>query len=106
MAGNQLVEVSEAWSTKLCSCCGALNDPGNSATYTCSDCHVKMNRDENGARYIRNLLYVGAFSFSQLVECHGYLANSTVRRNPVMGQHLQRLGYSVFFFFLIFDCQQ
>jgi transposase len=45
------VEVSEAWSTKLCSCCGALNDPGNSATYTCSECHVKMNRDENGARY-------------------------------------------------------
>jgi hypothetical protein len=28
------VEVSEAWSTKLCSCCGALNDPGNSATST------------------------------------------------------------------------
>jgi transposase len=46
------VEVSEAWSTKLCSCCGALNDPGNSATYTCSECHVKMNRDENGARSI------------------------------------------------------
>jgi transposase len=46
------VEVSEAWSTKLCSCCGALNDPRNSATYTCSQCDVKMNRDENGARSI------------------------------------------------------
>jgi transposase len=54
--GGQLVEVSEAWSTKLCSCCGALNDPGNSATYTCSQCHVKMNRDENGARYILSLI--------------------------------------------------
>jgi transposase len=46
------MEVSEAWSTKLCSCCGALNGPGNSATYTCSQFDVKTNRDENGARSI------------------------------------------------------
>jgi len=52
VTGGQLVKVSEAWSTKLCSCCGALNDPGNSATYTCSHCGIKMNRDENGARSI------------------------------------------------------
>ena len=52
LARGQLVKVSEAWSTKLCSCCGALNDPGNSATYTCNQCGVKMNRDENGARSI------------------------------------------------------
>jgi hypothetical protein len=26
------VEVSEAWSTNVCSCCGAFNDPGNSVT--------------------------------------------------------------------------
>ncbi len=52
VTGGQLVKVSEAWSTKLCSCCGALNDPGNSATYTCSHCGIKMNRDVNGARSI------------------------------------------------------
>ena len=57
--GHQLVEINEAWTTKLCSCCGNLNDPGNSATYTCSRCKIKMNRDENGARYV----WLAAFSF-------------------------------------------
>jgi transposase len=60
VTGGQLIKMSEAWSTKLyvycfnvrCSCCGALNDPGNSDTYTCSQCGIKMNRDENGARSI------------------------------------------------------
>jgi hypothetical protein len=83
------VEVSEAWSTKLCSCCGALNDPGNSATYTCSECHVKMNRDENGARYSFIFLFLGAFSFSLLVEYLVYLAVLRCPRNPAMGEHLQ-----------------
>jgi transposase len=70
------VEVSEAWSTKLCSCCGALNDPGNSATYTCSQCDVKMNRDENGARSI----FILAIS-----RVSRMLGDYTVRRNPAMG---------------------
>jgi transposase len=79
------VEVSEAWSTKLyvhlcfnvrCSCCGALNDPGNSATYTCSQCDVKMNRDENGAR---SILILAISRVSRM------LGDYTVRRNPVTG---------------------
>jgi transposase len=63
------VEVSEAWSTKLCSCCGALNDPGNSATYTCSQCDVKMNRDENGARsnHCFNIEYIGNPALNAIV---------------------------------------
>jgi hypothetical protein len=76
LAGGQLVKVSEAWSTKLCSCCGALNDPGHSATYTCSHCGVKMNRDENGARSILILAL-------SRVSC--ILGDYTVPRNPVMG---------------------
>jgi transposase len=78
LAGGQLVEVSEAWSTKLCSCCGALNDPENSATYTCSECGVKMNRDENGARSILIL----ALSRVSLM-----LGDKSVYpRNPVKGR--------------------
>jgi hypothetical protein len=76
LAGGQLVEVSEVWSTKLCSCCGALNDPGNSATYTCSECHVKMNRDENGARSIL-ILAISRVSW--------ILGDYTVSRNPRNG---------------------
>jgi transposase len=70
------VEVSEAWSTKMCSCCGALNDPGNSATYTCSQCRVKMNRDENGAR---SILILAVSRVSRM------LGDYTVPRDPVMG---------------------
>ena len=70
------MEVSEAWSTKMCSCCGALNDPGNSATYTCSQCRVKMNRDENGAR---SILILAISRVSRM------LGDYTVPRNPVMG---------------------
>jgi transposase len=76
LSGGQLVKVSEAWSTKLCSCCGALNDPGNSATYTCSGCKVKMNRDENGAR---SILILAISRVSTI------LGDYTTRRNPAMG---------------------
>ena len=74
LARGQLVKVSEAWSTKLCSCCGALNDPGNSATYTCNECGVKRNRDENGARSILIL---------SLSRVSVMLGNVTVPRNLV-----------------------
>jgi transposase len=70
------VEVSEAWNTKLCSCSGALNDPGKSATYTCSQCDVKMNNDENGAR---SILILAISRVSRM------LGDYTVRRNPVIG---------------------
>jgi transposase len=47
---TQMIEVSEAWTTKFCSCCSAINDPRTHATYTCSTCGAILNRDENAAR--------------------------------------------------------
>jgi transposase len=75
VTGGQLVKVCEAWSSKLCSCCGALNDPGNSDTYTCSSCGIKMNRDENGARSILILALCRVYSI---------LGDITMPRNSVM----------------------
>jgi putative transposase len=44
--------VSEAWTTKTCTKCGTINDPGSSKHYACSNCSLSMDRDVNAARNI------------------------------------------------------
>ena len=44
--------VSEAYTTKTCTRCGELNDPGKSKAYNCSECSLSIDRDINGARNI------------------------------------------------------
>jgi IS605 OrfB family transposase len=46
--------VDEKYTSKMCSECKAMNDPGHSKTYACGKCGVIMDRDVNGAR---NILY-------------------------------------------------
>jgi IS605 OrfB family transposase len=61
--GGSTLEVSEAYTTQVCSCCGALPDgrPKGIADlgireWTCSDCGAVHNRDVNAAR---NILRIG-----------------------------------------------
>lgn len=50
---NKLVfTVNEAYTTKTCSFCGTLNNPGNSAKYTCLECKKTVGRDVNAAKNI------------------------------------------------------
>jgi len=51
--GTKLVIVTEEFTSKTCSCCGAIHQNlGRSKTFDCPSCRVKMDRDENGARNI------------------------------------------------------
>lgn len=49
--GIEVVEISEAYTSQTCSCCGIINK-GNRVTrglYKCSNCGALLNADENGA---------------------------------------------------------
>jgi len=45
-------EVDEPYTTKTCSFCGELNDPGTSKIYECSKCNRSIGRDINAAKNI------------------------------------------------------
>jgi putative transposase len=49
--GCQLLTVSEAYTTKTCCCCGALNNCSNDRIFSCS-CGYMAERDINGAQNI------------------------------------------------------
>lgn len=49
--GSLLLTVSEAYTTKTCSCCGALNTCDNTRVYKCP-CGYKAERDLHGAQNI------------------------------------------------------
>ena len=48
-AGRELVEVPARNTTRRCSRCGALNDPGSSERYECASCGLEIDRDLNAA---------------------------------------------------------
>ena len=49
--------VEEAYTTKTCTRCGRINDPGGSKIYKCGYCNLTIDRDINGARniFIKNV---------------------------------------------------
>jgi len=49
--GIEIVEVSEAYTSKTCPRCGALNRPNN-RNYSCSNCGLRCHRDIVGASNI------------------------------------------------------
>jgi transposase len=44
--------VNESFTTKTCSCCGKLNDPGSSEVYKCTYCKKSVGRDTNASKNI------------------------------------------------------
>lgn len=56
-----VVEVEESWTSKTCTNCGSINDPGYSKTYNCIKCGLEIDRDFNGARniLIKNMDHIG-----------------------------------------------
>lgn len=51
--GVKVVIVTEEYTSKTCSCCGALHQSlGKSKVFKCPSCGRVMDRDENGARNI------------------------------------------------------
>lgn len=57
--GKKVYMVNERYTTKTCSFCGKLNNPGCSKIYSCSDCKIKMGRDVNASK---NILMKGILS--------------------------------------------
>ena len=47
-----LLSCNEYYTTKVCSNCGSVNDPGASKIYRCGQCGLKGSRDANGSRNI------------------------------------------------------
>jgi len=48
----RVIEVEEAWTSKTCSGCGKIGNPGWSKTFKCKRCGLVIDRDINGARNI------------------------------------------------------
>lgn len=48
----RVIEVEEAWTSKTCSGCGKIGNPGRSKTFKCGRCGLVIDRDVNGARNI------------------------------------------------------
>ena len=51
--------INEAYTTKTCSFCGILNNPGSSKIYNCLSCNKKIGRDVNASK---NILMKGIIS--------------------------------------------
>ena len=49
---KRIVLVPEHYTTRTCSSCGTLNDPGSSKVYHCSFCRTHVGRDVNAAKNI------------------------------------------------------
>ncbi len=50
--GKQVFFIPEHYTTKMCSFCGKLNDPGRSKIYNCSSCKINVDRDINASKNI------------------------------------------------------
>ena len=44
--------IKEEYTTKTCSFCGMLNNPGRSKIYQCLNCNIKTGRDVNASKNI------------------------------------------------------
>lgn len=48
--GTEIIYVDESWTSKTCCQCNKIkHDLGSSKVYECSSCHLKIDRDVNGA---------------------------------------------------------
>jgi IS605 OrfB family transposase len=50
--GKKVILVKEHNTTKTCSFCGTLNDPGSSKIYECKNCKKRVGRDVNASKNI------------------------------------------------------
>jgi len=50
--GVKIEIVTEIMTTKMCSVCFTKNDPKASKTYECSECKIKLDRDQNASKNI------------------------------------------------------
>ena len=57
---KMIFEVKEPYTTKTCSFCGVLNNPGKSKIYECHSCNIKMGRDINASK---NMLLKGIITY-------------------------------------------
>jgi len=49
---SNVVDVTEEYTSKTCGRCGKLKNIGGAEVYRCSQCHLYIDRDVNGARNI------------------------------------------------------
>ena len=61
----KLILCNEAYTTKTCTSCGKINDPGMSKTYKCRKCKLVIDRDVNAARNIYLRTFTLAYRPSQ-----------------------------------------
>jgi putative transposase len=64
--GGRLVVVPAAYTSRTCSQCGSINDPGSSKTYECESCGVILDRDRNASLNI-----LAAASWTEARNAHG-----------------------------------
>jgi len=48
----EVIEISEAYTSKTCSYCGSIQNIGSRSNWQCKNCGIKLDRDYNGARGI------------------------------------------------------
>jgi len=61
--GGELAQVTEAYSSKDCSFCGARNSPGRSRLYHCRCCKRTMTRDGNAALNIFKMAFATVYMY-------------------------------------------
>lgn len=61
MHNKKLFIVDESYTSKICTCCGILNDTKGKETLICELCKLMIDRDVNGSRniFIKNVSYAG-----------------------------------------------
>ena len=57
---KKVFEINECYTTKTCSFCGIINEPGISKVYECKSCLKKVGRDINASK---NILMKGIITF-------------------------------------------
>jgi putative transposase len=58
--GKKVLLVKEHYTTKTCSFCGTMNEPGNSKIYHCKSCNKTVGRDVNASK---NILLKGMVNY-------------------------------------------
>lgn len=69
--GLKIYELSEAFTSKTCGCCGKINDKLNgNKIFNCMSCGLKIDRDMNGAR---NIMLKNIMKIKEWEIAHPYL---------------------------------